>query len=387
MNKDSWEILKLGEICEIISGSTPKTNINEYWNGKYNWVTPAELNDELDTIYDTQRKITAKAIKETNLKLLPKGAILLSSRAPIGKVAIAGNDMYSNQGFKNLICSKKIYNRYLFRFLKGKTEYLNSLGRGATFKEISKEIVSNIPIPIPPISLQEQIVKELDTLSDIITKKKEQLAELDKLAQATFYDMFGDPIKNEKNWEIKELKYFGNVLTGNTPSRKKIEYYSEPYIEWIKTDNITESLIISQAKEYLSKEGYKISKSVNKGAILVTCIAGSLKSIGRAALTDREVCFNQQINAIQPSSLVNSIFLYWLIKITKSYIEEKTPGVLKFILSKSKFENLIFIFPPISAQNQFAEKIETIDQQKALINQSLTDAQLLFDYTMDKYFN
>ena len=133
--------VKLGQICEVVSGGTPKTNVEEYWNGEFNWITPAEINDNDYIISDTKRKITQLAIEKKKLPLLPKGTVLLSSRAPIGKVAITGKEMYCNQGFKNLICSDEICNEYLYCYLKSKKEYLNSLGRGATFKEISKKIV------------------------------------------------------------------------------------------------------------------------------------------------------------------------------------------------------------------------------------------------------
>ena len=149
--------VKLGDICEIVSGSTPKTNIEEYWDGDIKWITPAELNDETYIITDSVRKITELGVKKTGLTPFPKGTVILSSRAPIGKVAIAGCEMYCNQGFKNLICSEKIDNRYLYWFLKGNTEFLQSLGRGATFKEISKTIVANIEINIPDKSVQTQI--------------------------------------------------------------------------------------------------------------------------------------------------------------------------------------------------------------------------------------
>lgn len=135
---------RLGDICIIVSGTTPKSSCPEYWDGDINWVTPAELNDESDVIYESQRKITKQAVIDSSLKPFPPGTVLLSSRAPIGKVAIAGTEMYCNQWFKNLICSDAIYNRYLYHFLKNKTEYLNSLGRGATFKEISKSIVEEL---------------------------------------------------------------------------------------------------------------------------------------------------------------------------------------------------------------------------------------------------
>ena len=163
---------KLGDICEIVSGSTPKTNIEEYWNGDLKWITPAELDEESYIINDTARKITKIAVEKTGISSFPKGTVLLSSRAPIGKVAIAGCEMYCNQGFKNLICKNKVYNRYLYWFLKRNTKYLNSLGRGATFKEISKQIVSEIEINLPEMDHQKMIVEILEKLMKIIRLRK-----------------------------------------------------------------------------------------------------------------------------------------------------------------------------------------------------------------------
>lgn len=187
---------RLGDVCTVVSGTTPKSNHSGYWDGNLNWVTPAELTDESDTIYETQRKITSQAVIDSSLKSFPAGTVLLSSRAPIGKVAIAGTEMYCNQGFKNLICSEKIYNRYLYHFLKNKTAYLNSLGRGATFKEISKSIVENIEIPLPSLEEQREIAAVLDKVSDLIAKRRQQLEKLDFLVKARFVEMFGDPVTN-----------------------------------------------------------------------------------------------------------------------------------------------------------------------------------------------
>ena len=99
---------RLGDVCKIVSGTTPKSNIPEYWDGEINWITPAELNDDTTFIYESQRKITEQAVRDSSLKSFPAGTVILSSRAPIGKVAIAGVEMYCNQGFKNLICSERI---------------------------------------------------------------------------------------------------------------------------------------------------------------------------------------------------------------------------------------------------------------------------------------
>ena len=154
-NKQSdW--VKISSVAEIVGGSTPKTENAEYWGGKHNWITPAEISDDSFIVYKTQRTLTGAGVKSCSLRLLPIGTVLLSSRAPIGKVAITGVEMYCNQGFKNLICGQSLNSIYIYYLLKFNSEYLNSLGRGATFKEISKSIVDNIAIPVPEIELQNR---------------------------------------------------------------------------------------------------------------------------------------------------------------------------------------------------------------------------------------
>lgn len=161
--KEDWQ--PISKIGTIISGSTPKTTIAEYWDGEYRWITPAEIDNEAGYIYDSQRKITLDGAKSCSLTELPIDTVLLTSRAPIGKVALAGNTFFCNQGFKNIVCNNRINPLFLYTLLRLNTDYLNSLGRGATFKEISKKIVENIKIPVPSMDLQNQFstfVKQID---------------------------------------------------------------------------------------------------------------------------------------------------------------------------------------------------------------------------------
>ena len=173
-------MVRLGDICTVVSGSTPKTSVSEYWDGDIKWITPAELNEDSFYLHDSVRHITELGKEKTGLSYMPTGTVILSSRAPIGKTAIAACEMCCNQGFKNLICSVKIFNEYLYFFLSAKTEYLNSLGRGATFKEISKAIVENIMIPLPGIEDQKQIAAHFVQVEDLIRLRKEQLQQLFK---------------------------------------------------------------------------------------------------------------------------------------------------------------------------------------------------------------
>ena len=166
-DKKEWNFFKIKDIGKIISGSTPSTNIPEYWNGEYLWITPAELNDDSFIINSTNRKLTYLGVKTSSLIELPIGTVLLSSRAPIGKVAIVGENMFCNQGFKNIIPNETINSIYLYYVFKEKKEYLNFLGRGATFKELSKEIVENISIKVPPIELQNKFAERIEKIEKL----------------------------------------------------------------------------------------------------------------------------------------------------------------------------------------------------------------------------
>lgn len=183
--------VRIGDVAEIVGGSTPKTDIEEYWNGEYFWITPAELKDDSYMIKTTIRKLTKAGVESCSLKKMPVNTVLLSSRAPIGKVAITGVEMYCNQGFKNIICSNKLQPTFIYFLLKYNTKYLNSLGRGATFKEISKSIVENIKIPLPPMEPQNQFAEFVEKVEKLKEKVNNSLTHLNLLKQSLMQQYFG----------------------------------------------------------------------------------------------------------------------------------------------------------------------------------------------------
>lgn len=181
LNK-GFEEKSIKELCEVISGSTPSTSKEEYWNGNIDWITPAELEDgDNYYYYNSERKITEKGLQAISGRLFPKETVMLTTRAPIGKVAIAGKQLCTNQGFKNMVCGKELNPVYLYSWFLLNKEYLNSLGVGATFKEISKKIVENIKIPLPPLPLQQKfasIVEQVEKMKENVKKTKTDSEEL-----------------------------------------------------------------------------------------------------------------------------------------------------------------------------------------------------------------
>lgn len=385
--KQGWEIKKLGEVCEVIGGSTPKTNESTYWNGDFFWVTPAEL-DGTKLISSTKRTITEAGVKSAHLQLLPAGTVLLSSRAPIGKVAITTVPMYCNQGFKNLICSDKLYNCYAYWFLYANTEYLNALGTGATFKEISKKVVEQIPIPVPPLPVQERIVSELDLLSGIIEKKREQLKELDALAQSIFYDMFGDPITNEKGWEVKKLGEVCVIERGGSP--RPINAFltdMEDGINWIKIGDATSgSRYITSTKEKIKPEGIKKSRMVYKGDFILS----NSMSFGKPYILGIDGCIHDGWLLLRDNNnTFDKNFLYYYLTSPNIYLEFKRLAVGGVVnnLNSELVRSVNVAIPPLPLQHQFASKIEAIERQKELIKQSISETETLFNERMQHYFS
>lgn len=387
--KEGWEYKKIKDVALVVGGSTPKTNIDSYWGEGHFWVTPAEL-DGSKYISKTVRTITDKAVEKTNLSLLPVGTVLLSSRAPIGKVCITKKAMYCNQGFKNLVCGERLYNEYAYYFLKHNVSYIQSLGTGATFKEISKKVVEGIEIPVPPLSEQQHIVEELDLLSSIIEKKKAQLKELDNLAQSIFYEMFGDPITNEKGWEVKKLGDIGLVKTGPFGSILHKEDYISNGIPLVNPIHMKGFRVVADMNFTISNE--KAEDLCNYILHKNDIVFARRGDIGRCAVISE----NENGYLCGTGSLfvrfeidVDSYYIMYMIRcesFTKDIIL-KARGVTMLNINSNTISNLTIPLPPLPLQELFASKIQSIEHQKDLIKQSITEVETLFNSRMDYYFN
>ena len=158
-----WTIKTLGEIGEIVSGGTPSTTQADNFGGNIAWITPADLSNHNDKfISQGKRNISKKGLKSSSARLVPKGTILFSSRAPIGYVAIASNSLCTNQGFKSLIPKENVFSEFVYYYLLNAKSLAESYASGTTFKEISAKSFSKLPIPLPPLQTQKQIVEILE---------------------------------------------------------------------------------------------------------------------------------------------------------------------------------------------------------------------------------
>ncbi len=379
---------KLGEVCEIVSGSTPKTSMPEYWDGDVKWITPAEISDETYIIEDSVRHITELGAKKTGLTPFPKGTVILSSRAPIGKVAIAGCEMYCNQGFKNLICSEKINNRYLYWFLKGNTDFLNSLGRGATFKEISKQIVSSIEINVPDMKAQEEAVRILETTTHIIQIRRKQLQALDDLVKARFVEMFGDVTRYPQEPLDDNVR---EMFIGPFGSALKNECFVEPQegycIVYGQKHAIQKTMDVPT--RFVDEKKYQELKrfSVFPGDIIVSC-RGTLGEIYIVPEGAPLGIMHPSIMKIRLNTQKydQKFFVFALEQYMGEHNNEAKGSGVKMAVTATTLGKELFVVPPMDVQKQFSAFVNQVDNSKVAVQKALEETQKLFDSLMQKYF-
>ena len=365
VDKEKWEKRTLGEVGQIISGATPRTNEPLNWEGgTYNWVTPAELKG--NKLYgSTNKKITDYALMHTKLTLMPVGTVLLSSRAPIGKVAITTEPMYCNQGFKNIVCNEEfVHNEYVYYYLLYSNDELNRRGNGVTFKEISKKVVESFPIIVPPLYIQHSIARELDSVQAMIDGYRQQIADLDALAQSIFLDTFGDPVSNPKGWETNSFGNLFSLKSGDGLSAKNFEEGEYP---------VYGGNGITGYHNSFNKDG----EFIIIGRVGAYC--GNVRLVrGRFWLTDNA------FELKQTNIKFESRFLTMLLDMLN--LGNKAKAMAQPVISNVSLKHVSVILPPLHLQHHFAAQIESIENQKALLRQQLEDAETLMAERMQYYF-
>ena len=362
--KHGWEIKKLGEVCEIQGGSTPKRTESSFWeNGTYPWFTIEDIREQGRIITDTKQKVTK--IAWDKLRVFPEDTVLLCCTASLGEYAITKIPLTSNQQFNGLTIKDKtlLSPMYLMRYCAVLKEQLYALSGKATIDFVSADKVKQIAIPVPPIAEQERIVEELDCLSGVIEKKREQLKELDALAESIFYTMFGDPITNEKGWEVKKVIDVVKMQRG----------FDLPV-----QDRDTDGMIPIYGSNGII--GHHSTHRAEYGII-----TGRSGTLGEVYSSDKPFWpLNTTLFSVDTHGN-NLVFLKFLI--SNFHLERFKAGAGVPTLNRNEFHGEDIPNIPLTLQQEFADKIEAIERQKELIKQSITETETLFNARMDYYFN
>jgi type I restriction enzyme S subunit len=275
---EDWAIKPIKRLFRIVNGATPTSTVSEYWDGNIPWVTPDDLGSNSSMIInDTRRHITEQGYNSCGTTLIPEGSLVMSTRAPIGYLAIVGKSMCSNQGCKSFVALNNIENKYYYYFLSASKDYIDIFGKGSTFKELSRDDLAAIPAIEPTKNETEQIAKFLDDrtskINDLIAKKERMIELLKEQRAAEINEAVTkglDPNvkmkdsgvewigKVPEHWEVKKLKFNANVKFSNV--NKKTEEGEENvrlcnYVDVYYNDYITEDLEYMEATA--SKEEIK----------------------------------------------------------------------------------------------------------------------------------
>ncbi|MBQ3629279.1 MAG: restriction endonuclease subunit S [Bacteroidaceae bacterium] len=388
--REGWTYKKLGDVCESELGKTLNSAKDK-----------GELHPYLCAVNVLWDKIDISSLKETKFEdselerySVKQGDLLVCEGGDIGRAAIWDKDypiLYQN-ALHRLRFSENILPRFCLMYLmnlKEKGDLDAKYGKGVTIKHLVKSSLLSIPIPIPPLSEQERIVSELDLLSSIIEKKKAQLKEYDKLAQSIFYDMFGDPVTNEKGWEVKRLEDVCYHITDGDHMPPPKSEKGIPFLTIANIDKDTRNLDFSNSF-FVPQEYYDNLKEERKARIndLLYTVTGSY-GIPVIIRTTRPFCFQRHIALIRPNQekvLTMFLFNWALCPSVKNEADKVATGIAQKTVGLNSLRQFVVPLPPLSLQQSFASKIEAIERQKALVQQSIVETKTMFDYTMDKYF-
>ncbi len=376
--KNKYFRYKLSDISEVVSGATPlTTNESFYKDGTISWITPKDLSDnDVKYISEGARNITVEGLNSASTKILPKGTVLFSSRAPIGYVAIAKNELCTNQGFKSVVCNPQyVYNEYLYYYFIAKKNEIESMANGSTFKELSLSAMKNLIIELPELDTQYRIGQVLSNIDCKIDNNKEIIDNLFQIAYVIYKKWFRnvETINKDHDYELSSMTIGESVeiLGGGTPSTAKKEFWENGNINWFTPSDLTsgKTMFLSDSIKKITKIGLESSsaKIIPPYSVMMT----SRATIGEISINTEYATTNQGFIVLVPNEKVSLYQIYFWLLDNKNNIISMANGSTFKEISKKDFKNL-----KIEANSRidvFNEEIEPYFKQiENLIKESTT---------------
>lgn len=390
--REGWTYKKLGEVCEILNGFAFKSDKYVEQGIRVLRIT----NVQKGAIVDNDPKYYPYD-EESNIKqyMLNENDLLMSLTGNVGRVGLLQKGLLPAALNQRVACLRLLSDiallKYLFHLLNSDRFEKDSIfnAAGIAQKNMSTEWLKKYVIPVPPLSEQQRIVSELDLLSSIIEKKKAQLKEYDQLAQSIFYDMFGDPVTNEKGWKLKKM---GEVCAQKSKiARASKKFTSNSPIEYIdisSVDNISKT--ITTTTSYIFSEApSRAQQIVEYGDILISLVRPNLQNIAIVLYNKNNLVGSSGFCVIRTEQQTIKEYLFYVIRSSHftDFLMQRVSGANYPAVREEDVKSFTLPIPPLSLQQQFASKIEAIEKQKELIKQSITETETLFNSRMDYYFN
>lgn len=386
--REGWINKKLGDVCQVSAGQGAPQGEDNYSDVGTPFVKAGNLVELINGKQESDiQKVSDEVAKAHRLVLHKTGSVVFAKSGMScmkGHVYTLKNDCYVVSHLA-ILQPRNISSAYLNYYLQYHKP--NNLIKDEGYPSISLKDIENSIISLPSnIEQENRVVSELDKINELISLKKEQLKDYDNLAQSIFYEMFGDPVENEKGWEVKKLGNFCEIGTGSTPSRKNKEYY-EGSISWVKSTEVS-NCVIDSTEEHISEIAIAETNCTiyPKGTILIA-MYGQGKTRGQIAILNIEATTNQAVAAILPSELCEKFFLYHCLHLMYDNIRSMARGGNQANLNLAIVRSINIILPPLPIQQLFAKRIELIEKQKAEVQRTISDLETLLASRMQYWFD
>jgi type I restriction enzyme S subunit len=380
--KEGWTYKKLGEVCETTSGGTPlKTHKEYYEGGTIPWLRSGEIAQ--GSIYNTELYITELGLKNSSAKILPINTVVIAMYgATVGQVGTLKNEMATNQAVCGILPNSYFNPQFLMYFLKSKRSKFLMEAAGGAQANISQAIIKNTYIPIISLPTQQSIVSELDKINELIAIKKSQLKDLDTLAQSIFYEMFGDPITNEKGWEMKKLEDVCIFTQGmQVPIEEQSMKKEEGYLRFLRIIDFTQG---TDEPRYVkcNNERYILH---DQEIAMVRYGTPGFVCYGKYGVIANNLF---KITPTNKDMFDFNFLHHWLESDEfQSAIKDKQYGAALQAIKFSTIHKINIIVPPLSLQHQFAERVESIERMKQQVQTAIKDLETLLASRMQYWFD
>ena len=405
--QQDWRSATIGEIADIVGGSTPSTRVPANFDGDIPWITPKDLSGTYDRYVEAgSRNLSEQGLYACSAKLLPPKSVLLSTRAPIGYVAIAACRLATNQGFRSLVLKPGICPEFIYYWLKASTAELKNLGSGSTFGELSGSSLKAIPISIPPYPAQRAIAHTLGTLDDKIELNRRMNQTLDEICCEIFRDWFIDfgPVRAKvagrspylpseiwqlfperladseygpipEGWTIKSFGEMSDVVGGSTPRTDNIQYWQDG-IHCFATPRDLSSLsskVLLDTRRKVTDAGLA---RIGSGLLPPgTVLLSSRAPIGYTAINEVPVAINQGFIAIRPHADVSNLFLMYSTIFQNEEILNRSNGTTFLEISKRNFRPIRIVAPTPHLMSRFQDLMKPF--YETIVQNELTSRTLI----------
>ena len=372
---DGWRTARLGEVAEVVGGSTPSRTRPEFWGGDIPWVVPSELTELAGRyLQDSRESITVDGLESAGLRILPVGSVLLTTRATIGLAAINTLPITTNQGFQSLVGKNGTDSLWLYYCISSKRRELEQRGAGSTFREVSRDGVRTLPILLPPLAEQRTIAAVLDSIDEAIERADEVIAASERFRDALLHELLTQGLPGQHSewkevpglgtipasWKAVRLGDVAEVIGGSTPSRTQPKFWGGE-IPWVVPSEVTELVgrELRSSRESITDEGLRAAglRVLPARSVLLTTRA----TIGATAIASLPVTTNQGFQSLVGKNGIDSLWLYYCVSSKSRELMRRGAGSTFREVSRDAVRNVPVFLPPLPEQRDIAAVLDSVD--------------------------